>query len=86
MSHATHIEFDFDQDGYTVQVIRGGEIIEEYNAGNNPFDSVSYSAAESDALPLSEIKRLAGITALEMSVEFEALSVSRNSEIRAEEI
>lgn len=54
--------------GYGVQLIEGGKIIDEYTAGNSPFDSTERLwPAHPDAVEPDELRRMAEQTAREMA-------------------
>lgn len=66
----THILYAADEDGYTVRVMEGNETVDEYNSGNNPFESTSWiDPADLDAVPVRTLRRYARETALDMAQE-----------------
>lgn len=58
--------------GYTVFVLKDGEIVDEYNAGNYQLESTTYVEPGSPgSIPLPELRRMAAGTAAEMAEEWD---------------
>lgn len=78
----TTVEYDFNELGYIVQVIQEGDILDEYTAGNSPFDS-QVTLAEG-GLSIETIEKYAKQTANDFMSEYKADSVQHNNELLAD--
>jgi len=83
----THVVYDASPNGYTVFIMAGGEIVDEYNAGNHPQDSMaSLPSNDPTAVPFEGILEAARRTAEEMAEEHGVPGqVSRDEDILSEE-
>lgn len=76
------IEYDFDELGYTVLTLNGATVVDEYHAGNSPYESSAVLPAE-QGVELEQLERFALITANEIKDSTGAASVDRNEDIRS---
>ena len=64
------ISYNYDATGYLVQLCDAGEIVDEYRAGNSPYESLGCLPVDDPAaLPLAKIKQLARTEALRLAEE-----------------
>ena len=64
------IAYNYDATGYLVQLCVAGEIVDEYRAGNSPYESTGYlPVGDPAALPREKIRQLARKEALRLAEE-----------------
>ena len=56
--------------GYVVEVVVGGKLAEQYEAGNNPCDSAPEASVVTGGLSESVLKEYALVTAKEFAAEY----------------
>jgi hypothetical protein len=79
-----HIIYGACPYGYTAQVVQDGEIVDEYTAGNSPFDSQGYINPDSPgAVSLRTLQVYARRTAQDLAEEWgvSPSSVSEDEDI-----
>src|SRR5437868_6475861 len=65
------VQYHANVHGYTVQIVKGTETLDEYNFGNNPCDSVAWLDPRGPypTVPLETLRKQARQTALELAAE-----------------
>lgn len=78
------IEWDYDEFGYEIQIIKEGQIIEEFHGSDNRFDTHQASTTPESKMTPRAIKAAAQSMAKSVANDYGTIIVGRNTDIGAD--